>query len=84
MESKVERKGRKYQIAFIVIMVVFIVFLSGCTEIKDNTTKSYQNLKVGETAILSYDTTKLAVTVKSVKKIENPSDSDYNSGDGKI
>lgn len=81
---KPERYGRKYQIAFIVIMVGIIIFFSGCTEIKDNTTKSYQNLNVGETAILSYDNTKLAVTVKSVKKIENPSDPDYDSGDGKI
>ncbi len=80
MKTKVERYERKYQIAFIVIMVGVIIFLSGCTEIKDITKKSYQNLNVGETANLSYDNTKLAVTVKSVKIIETPSDPDYKPG----
>ena len=64
----------------VVIMIGIAIFLSGCTGTKDIAEKSYQNLNVGETAILSYDNTKLAVTVKSVKKIENPSDPDYNPG----
>ncbi|MBU4077408.1 MAG: hypothetical protein KKI06_12025 [Euryarchaeota archaeon] len=68
----------------VVIMIGIAIFLSGCTGTKDIAEKSYQNLNVGETAILSYDNTKLAVTLKSVKKIENPSDPDYNSMDGKI
>lgn len=77
----------------VVIMIGVAIFLSGCMGTKDVAGSSYQNLNVGETAILSYDYTKLAVTVKSVKKIENPiqkegyviSDPDYNPWvDGEI
>ena len=73
MEVKFENHRSKYQILPIIIMFGVILFLSGCIETKENTknTKLYQNLNVGETAILSYDNTKLAVTVKSAT-IENP------------
>jgi len=72
MGKKVDRYLRSYQISFIVIMMGVIIFISGCIDTEDVAGKSYQNLNIGETAILSYDNTKLAATVISVKKVENP------------
>ncbi len=84
----------------VVILVVIAISFSGCTETKETNGKlsentnigstSNQNLKVGDTAVLSLGNAKLAVTVKYAKKIPNPTqngqyevrDIDYSDYDG--